>query len=256
MANVFRTVIRIITCIALFICPMPTEKKCEAEFNGTFIQSWMSSYWDDERWQDEIGAMKEAGIKYLIIQDVAHKASDGTWTVYYNSNLDTFTNATFGAADVVESALRNCEGSGIKVMIGLGLYDEWWTKSGFGKDYSELCNVSADMIEEIYNKYVSKYPDAFYGWYFTPEMSNGPLVKLSSPFIAKGVNVIIDAIERTDADAPLLLSPAFKPVLLSVRREPRHRECEALLGFVYKISELPRARYLLSAGRSRCRLDD
>ena len=91
MANVFRTVIRIITCIALFICPMPAEKKCEAEFNGTFIQSWMSSYWDDERWQDEIGAMKEAGIKYLIIQDVAHKASDGTWTVYYNSNLDTFS---------------------------------------------------------------------------------------------------------------------------------------------------------------------
>ena len=174
MANVFRTVIRIITCIALFICPMPAEKKCAAEFNGT---------------------MKEAGIKYLIIQDVAHKASDGTWTVYYNSNLDTFSGATFGAADVVESALRNCEGSGIKVMIGLGLYDEWWTKSGFGRDYSELCNVSADMIEEIYNKYVSKYPDAFYGWYFTPEMSNGPLVKLSSPFIAKGVNVIIDAPE-------------------------------------------------------------
>ncbi len=36
MANVFRTVIRIITCIALIICPMPSEKKCEAEFNGTF----------------------------------------------------------------------------------------------------------------------------------------------------------------------------------------------------------------------------
>lgn len=142
-----------------------------SEFNGTFLQSWMNSYWGDERWQDEIGAMKEIGIKYLIIQDMAHKASDGTWTVCYNSNLDTFSGATFGAADVVESALRNCEGSGIKVMVGLGLYDEWWTKSGFGKDYSELCNVSADMIEEIYNKYVSKHPDAFYGWYFTPELA-------------------------------------------------------------------------------------
>ena len=43
-------------------------------------------------------------------------------------------------------------------MVGLGLYDEWWTKSGFGKDYSELCNVSADMIEEIYNKYVQNIP--------------------------------------------------------------------------------------------------
>lgn len=72
MARVFRTVIRIITCIALIICPMP-EKKCEAEFNGTFLQSWMSSSWDDGRWQEEIGAMKEAGIKYLIIQDVVHR---------------------------------------------------------------------------------------------------------------------------------------------------------------------------------------
>lgn len=134
-------------------------------------------------------------------------ASDGTWTVYYNSELDTFKDAAFGASDVVEAALRNCAGSGIKVMVGLGLYDEWWTKSGFGKDYGELCDVSADMIEEIYGRYISKYPDAFGGWYFTPEMSNGPLVKLSSAFIAKGVNVIIDAIERTDADAPLLLSP-------------------------------------------------
>lgn len=208
MARVFRTVIRIITCIALIICPMP-EKKCEAEFNGTFLQSWMSSSWDDGRWQEEIGAMKEAGIKYLIIQDVVHKASDGTWTVYYNSELDTFKDAAFGASDVVEAALRNCAGSGIKVMVGLGLYDEWWTKSGFSKDYGELCDVSADMIEEIYGRYISKYPDAFGGWYFTPEMSNGPLVKLSSAFIAKGVNVIIDAIERTDADAPLLLSPFF-----------------------------------------------
>lgn len=208
MARIFRTVIRIITCIALIICPMP-EKKCEAEFNGTFLQSWMSSSWDDGRWQEEIGAMKEAGIKYLIIQDVVHKASDGTWTVYYNSELDTFKDAAFGASDVVEAALRNCAGSGIKVMVGLGLYDEWWTKSGFGKDYGELCDVSADMIEEIYGRYISKYPDAFGGWYFTPEMSNGPLVKLSSAFIAKGVNVIIDAIERTDANAPLLLSPFF-----------------------------------------------
>lgn len=132
MARIFRTVIRIITCIALIICPMP-EKKCEAEFNGTFLQSWMSSSWDDGRWQEEIGAMKEAGIKYLIIQDVVHKASDGTWTVYYNSELDTFKDAAFGASDVVEAALRNCAGSGIKVMVGLGLYDEWWTKSGFGQ---------------------------------------------------------------------------------------------------------------------------
>lgn len=208
MANTLRTLIKIITCIALVICPMP-EQKCEAEFNGTFLQSWMSTYWDDERWQEEIGVMKEAGIKYLIIQDVASKSTDGDWTVYYYSDLEVFENADFGATDVIESALRNCEGSGIKVMIGLGLFDNWWTKSGFGDEYSELCDVCSDMIAEIHENYVKKYPDAFYGWYFTPEMSNGPLVKLSSPFIAKGINKVIAAIEKTDASAPLLLSPYF-----------------------------------------------
>ena len=27
------------------------EQKCNPEFNGTFLQSWMSSSWDEERWE-------------------------------------------------------------------------------------------------------------------------------------------------------------------------------------------------------------
>ncbi len=207
MATVLRSILRIITCIALIICPLP-ERRCEPKFNGTFLQSWMSSSWDDARWQDEIDVMEESGIEYLIIQDVANKSSDGDWSIYYDSELDVFRDAS-RSADVIDAALRNCEGSDVKVMIGMGLFDNWWSKSGFGDEYSELCSVCADMIEEIHAKYISKYPSSFYGWYFTPEMSNGPLVKLSSCNIAKGINTVIDAIERTDADAPLLLSPYF-----------------------------------------------
>lgn len=44
--------------------------------------------YDDEQWNKEMKALKEVGIEYLIMGDVANHNSDGTWTVYYPSELD------------------------------------------------------------------------------------------------------------------------------------------------------------------------
>ena len=81
-------------------------QKCNPEFNGTFLQSWMSSTWDDERWQTEIEYMKKAGIEYLILQDVANKSGDDTWSVYYESELPVFENAVT-YPDVISSSLKS-----------------------------------------------------------------------------------------------------------------------------------------------------
>ena len=208
MATIVKTICEIITCIALIICPLP-ERKCEPEFNGTFIQSWMSSSWDDDRWQEEFELMKEAGIEYLIIQDVASKSADGSWSLYYDSDLDVLSNAQESSTDVIETALKNSFGYNIKIFVGLGLFDNWWTSAGFGNEYSDFCGVCAKMIKEIHQKYTAISPDNFYGWYFTPEINNGPLMKLSSSKLAKGINEIIAAINETDKSRPLLLSPFF-----------------------------------------------
>ncbi len=206
-------IVKILSAVMAFIMAVlpfgnaNEEKKCEPVFNGTFLQSWMSSSWDEARWDKEIENMKQAGIEYLILQDVANKgyeAEGGKWSVYYNSDLDCFEGAAFGG-DVIDMALRNCEGSGIKVFVGLAMFDDFWNETALSPGYKEVCGVMADMVEEIYAKYGTY--DCLYGWYFTPEISNSIIRQIYIKGIADGINTVIDKINETDENKPLLMSP-------------------------------------------------
>jgi hypothetical protein len=133
---------------------------------------------------------------------------DGSWEVYYPSYCQAF-NGSYVGEDCVEAALRNCSGTGIKVSSGLQCFDDWWDLAAFGSQYKEVCNISAYMAEEMYNRYHSLYPDSFYGWYFVPEINNMPHVKLSIDAVADGLNTILDKITELDPNMPMLLSPYF-----------------------------------------------
>ena len=208
---------KIISAVIAFLMMMlpsaqkPVEQKCKPEFNGTFIQSWMTCVWDDDRWIQEVANMKKAGIDYLVLQGLADKGSEslgGTWNVYYDSDVEALKDGVYGG-DCLEIALKHCEDAGIKVFVGLTMFDDFWTESAFGNQYQEICEVAAAMIEDIYNKYGEKYSDSLYGWYFTPEISNGYLCQLSLNGIIKGLNTVIDGINKTDEAMPLLLSPYY-----------------------------------------------
>ncbi len=215
-------IIKIISAVMAFLMAMlpfgstnQTEKKCNAEFNGTFLQSWMSSSWDDERWQTEVENMLDAGIEYLILQDVANKSAEaagGTWTVYYDTELDCFGDASFGG-DVIEAALRNCEGSGIKVFVGLAMFDDFWLQGAITAQYNEMCTAAAEMTKEIYGKYYEDYSDTFYGWYFTPEINNVLTCQVNIKGQAEGLNKIIESIDTLNPDMPILLSPFYAQYL-------------------------------------------
>lgn len=193
---------------ALVISLMPwsetPERKCDPVYNGTFIQSWMSSYWSDERWAEEVQNMQNAGIEYLILQDTANLASDGTWQLYYPSELEVFSE-TECYSDVISSALNACKDSDIKVFVGLAMFDDWWVQSALGSTYTEVCSVMADMAEEISLKY-----DNFYGFYFTPEINNMPNMKLALGNIIDGLNILL---EKIPADKPLIMSPYYTEYL-------------------------------------------
>ena len=208
---------KIISAVIAFVMMMlpsaqkPVEQKCKPEFSGTFIQSWMTCVWDDDRWVQEVANMKKAGIDYLVLQGLADKGSEslgGTWNVYYDSDVEALKDGVYGG-DCLEIALKHCEDAGIKVFVGLTMFDDFWTESAFGNQYQEICEVAAAMIEDIYNKYGEKYGDSLYGWYFTPEISNGYLCQLSLNGIIKGLNTVIDGINKTDEAMPLLLSPYY-----------------------------------------------
>ena len=212
-------IIKVISALMAFLMSVISfsgtrpERSCNPEFNGTFLQSWMSGSWDDERWQTEIENMQNAGIEYLILQDVANKGSEalgGSWNVYYDSELPAFGNAVYGG-NVIEKALRNCEGSGIKVFVGLAMFDDFWEETSLSPQYKEVCGIMADMVKEIYGKYGSY--ECFYGWYFTPEISNSLIRQIYIKGIADGINLVIDSINETDGSKPLLMSPFMSEYL-------------------------------------------
>lgn len=182
------------------------ERKCAPQFNGTFVQSWLSSSWDEERWADEIETMEKDGVKYLILQDLAHKDSAGNWSVYYDSDLAVFENASFGD-DVLAGAFNAVKGSDIQIFVGLISFDNLWSGGTITKEYEEICKVTADMMEEIYNKYYGGNEANFYGWYFTPEFSNNVLMQLSTGNVVKGLNIVLDKATQLNAEIPLMISP-------------------------------------------------
>ncbi|MBQ3137208.1 MAG: DUF4434 domain-containing protein [Clostridia bacterium] len=211
------TFTKIISAVMAFIMMMlplageETEQKCKPEFTGTFIQSWMTASWDDERWAEEAENMKEAGVEYLVLQSLAdkgYKNDGGAWRVYYKTDVDALKDAEY-MGDCLEPALKACQDAGIKVFAGLSMFDDFWNEAGLGTLYQEVCRVAGDMTEDIYNKYGEEYKETLYGWYFTPEISNGLLCQLSLGGIIKGINHLIDRINEVDASMPLLMSPFY-----------------------------------------------
>lgn len=195
---------------------VPSEKKCEPAFTGSFIQSWASSSWDDEQWESEMQYMKECGLEYLIVQDLATKSSEksgGEWNIYYDSKLPEFENAYRSENDVLAKALYHCKKAGIKLFVPLAMFDDFWTETALTDQYAEVCVTSQKMAQEIYADYYDGYEDTFFGWYFVPEISNNLLNIIGVKRLADGINGILGKLTETDPSLPLLLSPFYSNYL-------------------------------------------
>lgn len=191
---------------------LPEEKKCDPAFTGSFIQSWASSTWDDEQWESEMQYMKDCGIIYLVVQDLAtkgYKAEGGRWTLYYDSKLPEFEGADKSETDVLAKALYHCKKAGIKVFVPLAMFDDFWTETALGSQYAEICETSERMAEEIYADYYEGYEDTFFGWYFVPEINNNILNVIGVKKLADGLNGILEKLTELDSSLPLLMSPFY-----------------------------------------------
>mgnify|MGYP003294108837 CR=1 FL=1 len=202
--------------VALSGFAVPSEKKGDPAFTGSFIQSWASSSWDDDQWESEMEYMKQCGLEYLIVQDLANKSAEesgGSWTVYYDSKLPEFENADRSDTDVLEKALYHCRKAGIKLFVPLAMFDDFWSETALTEQYAEVCLTSQRMAEEIYENYYEGYEDTFYGWYFVPEINNNILNIIGVRKLAEGLNGILGKLTELDPSLPLLMSPFYSNYL-------------------------------------------
>jgi len=141
---------------------------------ATFIQPWLYINFDEQRWDDELNRLKGMGMDTLYMGDVATHNKGGTWTIYYESELPFFSgyNMVYNAIDPLMIA---CQRHGFKVFLGTGLsetFDANLTTELGRQHMLEFVDQATQIAEELYNKYKSKYPETYHGFYSVTEFWN------------------------------------------------------------------------------------
>ncbi len=203
--------ILLLSIILTPVAAMASAKKAVAD--GSFLQSSLCGNWTNARWQKEFSAMKDAGMHYLIIGPVAESSNGKITKTLYPSSLPN-TEAAQGRngipfPDVVDACLRNAESAGIKVFIGIGMNDKWWSAPG-GIDstwmYNQM-NFDNKVCDELWNLYKKMYPNAFYGWYWAYEVANINLTIAQQKILTNAMNMQLDHLIAKNEKLPFMWCP-------------------------------------------------
>lgn len=187
---------------------------------GTFLSEWLVASWDDALWEQELSAMQEIGMRYLILAPTVYRSPEGKAMACYATAIPSVLPRK-SATDVVESLLRNARKFGMKVFLGLNMDDLWW-KMWWDTRYTLAqrdwltgqMHVGNQVAQELYQRYHTAYPDTFYGWYWVWEFWNTPIMALKKrrrgeaiQLFADVMNVNLDYLSALNPSMPLLFSP-------------------------------------------------
>ncbi|MEG0230059.1 MAG: DUF5109 domain-containing protein, partial [Oscillospiraceae bacterium] len=97
----------------------------------------------------------------------------------------------------------------------------WWqwdlSKEEDGKKFIEAAKMSVKFADELYSKYKSKYPNAYYGFYSVYEIwnhgswNNDQSRTIYADYLSQGFNIILDGLNKIDSTMPFLFSPFATP---------------------------------------------
>lgn len=175
--------------------------------DGTFIQLDLTQNWDDLKWKNELQYLKKNKMHFLIITGVSSSNGSETSSVY-NSTIPGFKKI-YGQTDPIDLCLKNAEELGIKVFVDTYFNSDWWQKSGDDPEwlYFQMHKLN-QVSDELYVKYHSKYPKAFYGWYFPYEVDNAKFTNINQfGVLSNALNINLRHLKDKNERLPVLLSP-------------------------------------------------
>lgn len=178
---------------------------------GSFMQANMFSGYSTDRMKAHLQNMYDVGIDILIVQWTFETTSDGVKSVLFEdgfeANEKTLDFDNSGSA-TLETILAAAEDVGFKVFIGLNDNAEWWQKSVTDKNWiGRQAELGLDGAKQMYEKYKSLYPNAFYGWYFVFEFYNMNAPEFLLDNAAYLLNLYRNGLYELDAEMPMMLSP-------------------------------------------------
>lgn len=191
-----------------------------AKLSGTFICADYCNNWDNAKFEQEMGYLKEVGMEYIVLMSLILHQKNGNCNVGYPTQIESARNF-YGKVDVVDRILFYAQKFNIKVFLGLNLDDKWWD---LWWDYDKLeagsswlfdqMKIGNQMADELYNNYYHKYPRSFYGWYWMWECWNFTIMKIAEParrqcikILSDALNISLDHLTDIDSSLPCLISP-------------------------------------------------
>lgn len=146
------------------------KSRIHPTFQSSFIQYWLCQNWSQERWLQEFEMMHNVNIHEIILQSVADTKAG---YAVYPTEIKGYSHSNI---DMLETALSAADQCGMKVRVGLGFNDEWWSIDTYDPEWlekeAEINRVIATEIQMMYSKHPS-----FAGWYIPHEFN--PLIAMT-----------------------------------------------------------------------------
>ena len=189
--------------------------------DGTFIQSDMVENWDDAKWQSEFNYLKQVKMHYIVM-GTSITTGNITKTIYKSDIKGA--QMEYPQVDIVDMCLRNAQKCGVKVFLGLDYNSDWWKKSGNDPKWLYAQMERANLIaNELYTKYYSKYPEAFYGWYFVYEVDNLNFkCKHQYSVLSNAININLKYLKEKNQRLPFMISPFMNSKYGTPKKYAKH----------------------------------
>jgi hypothetical protein len=182
---------------------------------GAFIQfDGNTEYVPSNHWDSVVEMMHAAGMDTIIIQWLQHvDLRDPNPANQYDLNFLELASGKDPAGEILKAARKR----GMKVLIGLWLNEEWWSKAEFfdaayfapGGPLEKASFRIADAAWDRYNK--PEYGDSLAGWYIPQETWNLPYTDPEIDALGDCFRRISDHCKKRRGNKHVAISPIFNP---------------------------------------------
>lgn len=170
---------------------------------GSFIQPWAFTKYTPSKWERHFAYLKEAGIDTIIMQWVVSDSNGTVTNAYYPCTVAPVEDSS--SSHMLESLLKACRKSGMKLFIGLNATSEWFALTLSDRDwYVREAELGVKIAKEIHELYGKEYSDVICGWYFEHEY--GASMGYPSE-AAEFLNIHLEGLNEIGDGLPMLMSP-------------------------------------------------
>lgn len=140
------------------------ESLAKPVFSSSFIQHWYCENFDQARWEQELKMLQGVGVNEIILQAVAF--TDSKYAAYPTKIRGYKGNDV----DMLKNVLTVADSLSMKVRIGLGFNDEWWTKKVYDPIWLKR---EAAANKKVFNEIIEMYGEhtSLSGWYIPHEFN-------------------------------------------------------------------------------------